>query len=252
MSKVKKIFSFSMIVILLIGIVIFYLLFTCDFSSFGESQLVKNIKVLNEFLLVILPLLLIMVLIWGFWVNRFALKIEKLTLGGFNILFDNPADLYVRSVKSFLDTKRTLFFIDPSRDNFDETLTSYYNTYEFFRNEMKILDNKEKKGRRLNQEQKKLYVLTNEIIHKLNDFLTSHQNNYRRWYKHVSDEDMIKLPNGEEIIVHSTPINKVQEQYYRYEEICKGFQEINVFFRDEVNKKFKINLKKWGVGSEDA
>lgn len=56
-------------------------------------------------------------------------------------MFDNPAKLYKRAVRSFLDTKRSLFKIDLERDNFDETLSSYYKTYEFFREEMKILDN---------------------------------------------------------------------------------------------------------------
>ncbi|MCY8977784.1 hypothetical protein [Bacillus atrophaeus] len=185
---------------------------------------------MTNFLILILPLFLFVLVWFGWTLNKWAFKIEKLTLGGFNILFDNPVKLYKRSVQSFLDTKRTLFLIDPSRDNFDETLTSYYKTYEFFRNEMKILDNQRKKGKFFDGEQEKLYAITNEIIQKLNEFLTSHQNNFKRWYKYVSDNNEVKVLNDEEFLeFHLTPIDKIQEQYYRYNEICEGFKEINQF-----------------------
>lgn len=173
--------------------------------------------------------------------NKWAFKIEKLSLGGFNLMFDNPAKLYKRAVRSFLDTKRSLFKIDLERDNFDETLSSYYKTYEFFREEMKILDNEKKRGRWSNKgEQQELYKVTNEIVQVLNEFLTSHQNNYRRWYKRVSDTDKVTTIDGDsELRFHMTPISEVQKQYYRYSEICEGYTRVNLF----LNRLSKTSLK---------
>ncbi|HHC0427197.1 TPA: hypothetical protein ACOSB6_005152, partial [Salmonella enterica] len=106
------------------------------------------------------------------------LKIEKLTFGGMNILFNTTSTLYINSVLSFLDTKRSLFIIREEYDNFSEVLDSYYQTYTFFRQEMKILDP---------IRDKELYDFTNDLLMIINKFLTKHQNNYRRWYKFISE-----------------------------------------------------------------
>jgi hypothetical protein len=97
-----------------------------DFSFLENNKFIKNLKIVNSFLFGFIPLLFLIVVITGFLTNKWAFKIEKVSLGGFNILFDDPVKLYKRSVRSFLDTKRTLFNIDFERDNFDETLTSFY------------------------------------------------------------------------------------------------------------------------------
>ncbi len=119
-----------------------YLIFWLDLSTLNDNRILTNIKVLTTLIFGILPLLILLGLLFGLLINKWAIKIEKISLGGFNLLFDNPVNLYKRSVRSFLDTKRTLFYIDFNRDNFDETLSSYYESYEFFRSEMKILESK--------------------------------------------------------------------------------------------------------------
>jgi hypothetical protein len=50
----------------------------------------------------VLPLLLVFMVLLLLLTNRWAFKIEKLSLGAFNLLFDNPAKLYKRTVRSFL------------------------------------------------------------------------------------------------------------------------------------------------------
>jgi hypothetical protein len=224
-----------------------------DFDFLESTRFFKNLKIISSFLIGFIPLLLIIVVITTFISNKWAFKIEKVSLGGFNILFDDPVKLYKRTVRSFLDTKRTLFNIDFKRDNFDDTLTSYYKTYEFFRNEMKILDNERKRGRWDKREQQELYEVTNHIIQVLNEFLASHQNNFRRWYKYVSETNIVKrLDNEETIEFHNTPIQEIQKHYYGYKEICKGFKEINDFFKTDVNRVFNVNLEKWERMEEDA
>lgn len=60
----------------------------------------------------------------------------------------------------------------------------------------------------------------------------------------------MKALNADEFLeFHLTPIDKIQEQYYRYNEICEGFKEINQFFTQVVNQHFNVNLEKWGVSS---
>lgn len=79
----------------------------------------------------------------------------------------------------------------------------------------------------------------------LNEFLTSHQNNYRRWYKRISETDKIFPINGDELVFHMTPISEVQKNYYRYRELCTGFEEVNQYFVDKVKETFEIHTDKW-------
>ncbi|MCZ8514334.1 hypothetical protein O9H85_18265 [Paenibacillus filicis] len=229
-----------------ITIGILYCIIWLDLNALNDTRLMKNIRILSAILFLILPLIILVGILLGLLTKKWALKIEKVSLGGFNLLFDNPVKLYIRAVRSFLDTKRTLFYIDFERDNFDETLTSYYKTYEFFRNEMKVLENEKKSGRWNKKEQQELYQITNKIIHKLNDFLTTYQNNFRRWYKYVSDKNEVKcIGSDKSLEFHMTPISEIQKQYYQYNELCSGFKEINDFFENEVNKHFQVNIEKW-------
>lgn len=206
-------------------------------------------KVLSTIVFELLPLLIIVILLLGLITNRWALKVERLSFGGINVLFDNPEKLYIRTVRAFLDTKRTLFKIDFERDNFDETLSSYYNVYDFFRREMNILHSNKKRGLwGKSMQSNELYNLTNKIIQVLNGFLTSHQNDFRRWYGHVSESDqVIRLDRtGDPIVFHMTPIHEIQRHYYKYDEICVGFKDVNTFFTNEVSRVFEINVDKWG------
>lgn len=249
----KKINPVVWTIILLLAALIFICIYY-DLSFLNDSRFFQNSKIVSTYLFGVLPLLLIVGIFLLLLTNKWAFKIEKLSLGGFNLMFDNPAKLYVRSVRSFLDTKRTLFKIDFERDNFDETLTSYYKTYEFFRNEMKILDNEKKRGRWSNKgEQRVLYDVTNKIVQELNEFLTSHQNNYRRWYKHISDTDSVtRIDGGESLVFHMTPISEVQKNYYGYFGICEGFTTVNNFFQSTVNEHFNVNMSKWERENSNA
>ncbi len=103
----------------------------------------------------------------------------------------------------------------------------------------------------VNSADKKLYLLSNEILKTLNSFLTKHQNNYRRWHKYVSDNDKVTTkdrdPNGEFISLpyHLTPISTIQKHYYHFSQVLEGFKEVNDFFNDKVVKEFDINVDKW-------
>ncbi|RBN36702.1 hypothetical protein DMN50_34200, partial [Priestia megaterium] len=115
-------------------------------------------------------------------------KIDRVNIGGVNLFFDKPEAIFIRNTRAFLETKRTLYKIDSQLDNFNETLDSYFATYQFIRQEMSILDPSKRK-------QKELYDLSSQIIRELNLFLTTYQNNYRRWYKVTVDENQIGFVN---------------------------------------------------------
>ena len=138
-----------------------------------------------------LSILLISVFIWLmvslYLLKKYSVKVEKLSLGGVNILFNESATLYKKSVKNHLDSKRAIFKLRKNVDAFDEVISSYYQTYQFIRDEMKILNPKK---------DREIYDFSNEMLMVLNRFLTNYQNNYKRWYKYISDSGVNLLASG--------------------------------------------------------
>lgn len=221
-----------------------------QFSPFEKwwftTNFMANVGIIKAFLSVLILFLVTYILIIGAAHKRYSFRVDKLSFGGVNVLFDNSDVLFKKSVKNYLDTKRSLFKIDPNHDAFDEVLNSYFECYNFIRTEMKILNTKRKID-------KKLYDLSNEAIKTLNFFLTQHQNNYRRWHKFISEKDSVITKDrdsaGELISLsyHLTPISKIQTHYYHFNKISSGFNKVNVFFQDEFAKEFDIDIEKWGL-----
>lgn len=188
-----------------------------------------------------LSILFIAVFIWLmvalYLLKKYSLKVEKLSFGGINVLFNESSTIYTKSIRNHLDSKRAIFKINNDIDAFDEVISSYYQTYQYIRDEMKILHPKKDSD---------LYDTSNNMLKVLNNFLTNYQNNYKRWYKYVSENDEVKEKESDDVMCfHETPINKIQEQYYNYKEISAGFKEVNEFFMNEVGDKFHINTDKW-------
>ena len=212
-------------------------MFFIDYSSIGSTLFRKNFPIVSSSIITIAICLTSYFLITSYLNKKYSLKIEKLSLGGLSILFDSSRVLYIKSVTNFLDSKRTLFKIEPTYDNFSDTFESYFQTYNFFRQEMKILDP---------QRDKDLYILTNNILQELNKFLTKNQNNYRRWYQKVSTDNTIEYFNqGSGKYFYNTPINEIQKEYYDYDQLLTSFNHINIFFEQEVKNKFNIDTTKW-------
>lgn len=204
--------------------------------------LYHNLKFLSTASYQLLPFIMLVVVVIVLSTRKWAFRVERLTIGGFNVLFDNPNHLFVRQIRTFLDTKRTLFKVDFEHDNFKETLDSYYETYKFLRDEIKILgDAKKKQTRRATnvKEAVQLYTIANEMIRELNQFLTKHQSDFRRWYTYVEKKDEEKF--------YLEPIGELQKTYPKYTELCDGFEHINEFFTSSVVQKFSIDVEKWGI-----
>ncbi|MEK4555295.1 hypothetical protein [Jeotgalicoccus sp. FSL K6-3177] len=198
-------------------------------------------KAISILLTSLIPMLFLILILSAIFSKRIRVQAERIDISGISLLLDSPEETFRKSMKNFLETKRTLFYINEQFDNFDETLNSYYETYQFIKKEMPLID--------INKN-KRLYDLCTETIQKLNKFLTQNQNNYRRWFNNVQENDRILyLDNKEiktyEVNVHLMRIDEVQKYYYNYDEILKGFREINTYFRKEISPEFIVNIEKW-------
>ncbi len=236
--------------LLLVGIILMAIILMGCFSFLPASQwwFIKNIISNFDFVKALLSILILSLitifLFFGILERKYSLKLEKLTFGGLNILFDSSDLLYKRSVRNFLDTKRSAFKIDPHSDSFEEVFNSLYDIYNFIRVEIRVLDVKRKRDM-------ELYRISNKMLKKLNQLLTKHQNNYRRWHKYISTNDIVltrdKDSNGENVslIYHLTPIGIIQTHYYHFSQLMADFECINKFFCEEVSAIFNIDIAKW-------
>ncbi|EPL6453488.1 hypothetical protein N0G65_000605 [Providencia rettgeri] len=209
------------------------------------EYILNNLKFIKKVFIPFMSLIVIAVCLIGFIMNKYSMKVEKLSLGGISILFDRREILFTNSVKNFLDTKRTLFCINKQYDNFAEVFQSYHETYNFIRQEMRILDP---------QKDIVFYKISNDILMSLNQFLTKNQNNYMRWYKYISEtnQELIKLDefdkddiNPEQRHFYNMPINDIQSKYYFYNDLIKEFKIINEFFTTRIAKQFNVDISKW-------
>ncbi len=200
------------------------------------KNLWHNLRFISNALYILIPLFFIGLLLFFLLTQKWVLRVEKMNIGGFSILFDNPIKIYKKQVRNYLDSKRTIFKIDLDNDNFKETFDSYYDVYKFFVEEIKMIgdipDKRAEKNDRVH-----FYNMANQILKTLNRFLTKHQSNYRRWYTYL------KKNNEDEYYL--TPIGKLQKNYRYYEELCSDFKEINNFFMNKVANEFEIDIEKW-------
>jgi len=196
-----------------------------EFNFFQNESVLAFTNTLTEVLKVSLVFTALLVLIYifiGFLGKKYSLRVDNFNIGGINILFDQSNEIFVKSVQSYLDSKRSLENFKPKRDNISEVLDSYYKTYNYIRDNLGLLDE---------EKDEKLYNKSIEILENLNCFLTKHQNDYRRWFDKIKQNDVIKN-NDEEIIVHQTTIEEVQKNYYRYNELITDFKKINQYFKN--------------------
>ena len=240
-------FQFIFFVIIIVFFTVDINRFLQKFKQWMPDHLKSNLLFFNDNFFKILVFILIFICMVSFAKNKYSIKVEQFSLGGINILFDKRRILFVNSVRNFFDSKRTLFNINEKYDNFSEVFQSYHDTYNFLRQEIRILDP---------QKDKDLYNITNQIFMKLNQFLTRNQNNYSRWYKYISEtnQELIKLDefDGEDTKLdqrhfYNLPIDIIQSKYYLYDELTTEFKNINLFFMNSIAKEFDVDISKWDM-----
>lgn len=251
MKKVKSCISFiknhpytPVIINIIIAIVILVLLIlSCNYNvrEMVESNkyllsLKQNILYFLNVLSKSVPIIIIILLIyiWRKFATKWVIKIEKLDIGGASVVFERPEELFRQQIKNFMNTKRTLFYFDPERDNIEDTISSYYKTYEFIREKMQVYDSK-------SSQQSKYYEAANNMLQVLNEFLTSHQSNYRRWVKYKTEQNCTED--------YCKSICEIQKEYWRYKEIIEGFKILNSDFLMYA-ETFDINTVKWATAKD--
>ena len=236
----KQVVKWAIITIFIGGLIVF--LSIVDIQKIKVdfiSTLWRNLIFISTTLFALIPLLLLILLLIFIGLKKWAFRVEKLSIGGFNVLFDNPNQLFKRQIRTFLDTKRTLFKVDFEHDNIKETLDSYFEVYKFLRDEIKILGDVKKRRNNKVRKSAHLYELSNEMIKELNHFLTTHQSNYRRWYTYLEKHD--------EVNFYMKPIGELQQSYHHFEKLRTDFEKLNKFFTEKVAPEFDINIEKWGI-----
>lgn len=235
----KQVVKWLFITIFIVGLIVLLSIFDIQKIKVDYiSTLWRNLTFISTTLFSLIPLLLLVLLFIFIGFKKWAFRVEKLSIGGFNVLFDNPSQLFKKQIRTFLDTKRTLFIVDFEHDNIKETLDSYFEVYQFLRDEIKLLGDVKK---RRNNKSVHLYELANEIIKELNNFLTTHQSNYRRWCTYLEKHD--------EVNFYMKPIGELQQSYHHYEKLRTDFDKLNKFFTEQVALEFEINIEKWGIQS---
>ena len=240
--KLPKKFKESMMLDIAFLIIIFFLVASIlnIYDFFNNDVIMTYISTVKNMMQILLLFLIILVVgyaVIGFLGKRYSLRIDNFNIGGINIFFDKSNEIFIKTVGTFIASKRTLFNFNRKRDNISEVLDAYYETYKYIKDNLELLDKKK---------DKELYSLSVEMLKKLNNFLATHQNDYRRWYKKIDESDEIKVPGSESITVHKTSIEVVQKNYYRYDELLEDIKSINIYFsQDNIQKAFKIEEFDW-------
>lgn len=174
------------------------------------------------------------------WIRKkYTFEIDCISFCGVRFIPDKSHDVFIKRVSNYVSSKRTLFCFDERKDNINDVLGVYFDVYNLIRNNLHLLSS---------QNDSEMRAISIETLKKLNTFLTSYQNDYRRWYKHIIENDVISTidDKNEDIIVHETTIYEVQKHYYKYNEIIKGIKGVNDFMNNEkVRNQLHLDCFIW-------
>lgn len=75
----------------------------------------SNFNSISIIIYILVPLLLLLIIVLLFITNKWVLRVERMSFGGFNIIFDNPAKIYRRQVKSLIQIQKVWWrFLSPT------------------------------------------------------------------------------------------------------------------------------------------
>jgi len=237
-EKLRTSIIFSVIACLFVVLSVVYVL--SYFNIFNNKDFLSymdDLKSFSQYMILFLVILIVLYIMIGFLGKRYTLRVENFNIGGINIFFDKSNEIFIKTVGTFIKSKRTLFYFDKTRDNIRDVLNTYHKSYDFVRSNLELLDS---------EVDSDLYIASIDLLKKLNQFLTKHQDDYRRWYEKIVADDIIEIKEGHKIVVHKTTIETVQEQYYRYNEFLEDIREINIYMKsNELGKIFNIEHFDW-------
>lgn len=198
----------------ILPLLIILMLLICDVKEIllkipNIDTLAKNIKFINDVITRYLLVIIIIVVIWC-WIfirNHMNISVPKISFAGIEINLKNIDGIVKANIRNYLNTKRTLFAIDFSIDNFDDVFESYHQIYEFLRTQMSYYED-------MSISNNELYKEIDDMVTQINKFLSTNQTNYRRWYKFENSKEYV-------------PIDVLQQKYPEYENLKKSFTDIN-------------------------
>lgn len=215
-------------------LILFIVLFLIDLKSIFNDDFTKvfrsNISYINYIIdeYKIIMILILLIILYFRVKSNFVFKLEKMKFFGVTVNCKDTERIFKQSIKSYLDTKRTLFRIELERDNYYDVIKSYYECYNFIRLKMAEYE--------IKNSDLESYKAANEMIKELNKFLTKYQCDYRRWYEYIIENRIVDL--------YDEDINKIQKRYRKYNEIREDFIKFNNEFRN-CSKHFGINISNW-------
>lgn len=237
-NKSKGLFAFDLFYSFIVFVLLAYTLNKWSLFNYKPVlEYISTVKILIEILVILLLLILLLYIIIGFFSKSYSLRVDNFNIGGINILFDKSNEIYKKTVGTFIASKRTLFSFNKKRDNISQVLDAYHSTYKYIKDNLELLDS---------EKDQEIYKLSIEILQELNHFLSKHQSDYRRWYDHITNKNSIKLSDDNNMNVHETTIELVQQNYYRYYEIINDIKNLNCYFNsNNIEGKFNIKNFDW-------
>lgn len=234
MTKLKTVFDYFLNHIIEIFFVVLFVLslFMIDLKKIiihipGIQLFKTNINFIKYIFTTLFPVILVITILVFFIsiLSKIRIKFNKFTFCGLEIILNDPSNVIKINIKNFLNTKRSLFFFDEKTDNISDVLSSYYLTYQFFRDEISKYEN-------LKPSDFEYYHYLNDMLVSLNIFLSKHQSNYNRWY-----EKVIKSNNSIDIV-------DIQKKYRYYNELLQDIKKLNIKMIVLANK-FDVDIVKW-------
>lgn len=236
LETLKNILSKLFFALLTVAIII--LLFTVDIKKMlsyvpGIFVFKKNLDFIDG----TLESYLLLIVFVGLFIvtcivkNRVSITIPSISFGGIEIYLKNTEKVVKANMRNYLNTKRSLFYINETADNFYDVFLSYHGVYEHIREQMSIFEDTKNTDN-------ECYEKLDNMITALNNFLTRFQSNYRRWYEKESEKEFRML-------------NELQPMYPVYAEMIESFHDVNEKMRDYA-EYFGVNVQKWNIdkGSE--
>lgn len=225
----KKVIKYAIIIMVIIAL--WFVLFTVDIDALENQWKVlvifkRNIRWMEGLVETFSPLAIFaLLLVFAIWaISKFSFSVNGFSIAGIEISLKDTDKFVKTNVRNFLNTKRSLFFLKPEYDNFNDVFLSYYSVYDFLRSQLLLFEGK-------SITKSSVYNDVQDMLSKMNQFLTKYQSDYRRWYEKKSNDEFVFL-------------EVLQSQYDKYEELVKEFEKIN-FFMQEKAKVFDIDMLEW-------
>lgn len=79
------------------------------FDSTTLKNYAVNFKELLQTIILILAVLAFLGALIGFLDKKYTLRIDKFNIGGINVLFDKSSEIYIKTVGTYVSSKRSLF-----------------------------------------------------------------------------------------------------------------------------------------------